>query len=225
MVTLDELANKHNTDKGSQYSGPSKHGYASIYDNYLNKWRSENIRMLEIGVCMERTDGGHSIYMWSDYFEKAKIYTFDIVDMSAHPSITQNDRVFFYKGDQGERNDFTSMYKSFGNENFDFILEDGSHQVNHQMISLGNLFKYVKSGGFYILEDMSIPDKPVCCIRNDETYETIMNFAQTGKITSSHLTEEEILYLQDNVEKIEIHHDCQDAYATAIIFKKVNNYE
>jgi demethylmacrocin O-methyltransferase len=220
MKTLDELANKYNTDKGSQYSGPSRHGYAPIYDEYLNKWKSKNIKMLEVGVCMEGTEGGHSIYMWNEYFENAKIYTFDIVDMSNHPSVSQNDNVFFFKGDQGERNDFISMYQSFGNENFDFILEDGSHEVHHQIISLGHLFKYVKPGGFYILEDMSIPNRPVCCIRNDETYSTISEFAQTGKIQSSYLTEDEIIYLQENVEKIEIHHDCQEAYAVAILIKK-----
>ena len=53
--------------------------------------------MLEIGVCMEGTEGGHSINMWNDYFEKANIYAFDIVDMSKSPSVTENDRVSFLK--------------------------------------------------------------------------------------------------------------------------------
>lgn len=217
---LDMLANKYGTDKGSRYDGPSKHGYASIYENYLHKWKNSPIRMLEVGVCMEFTTGGHSIYMWSEYFPHALLYTFDIVDMSHHPAVTGNHRVSFYQGDQGNRKDFESMYETFGNSDFDFILEDGSHQHEHQMISLAALFKYVKSGGYYILEDMSIPDHPVCCIRNDETYQIISQFKNTGKLVSNHLTEEEIKYLEENISSIEIHHDIQDAYAVTIITKR-----
>jgi hypothetical protein len=88
------------------------------------------------------------------------------------------------------------------------------------MISLGHLFKYLKSGGYYILEDMSIPDHQVCCIRNDETYKAIQNLIDTGKIVSEYITDEERVYLQKNISKIEVFHDIQDAYATAIITKK-----
>lgn len=61
--TLDELANKYGTDKGTEYLGSCRHGYAEMYDPLLSKWRDEPIRMLEVGVCMEGTVGGHSIYM------------------------------------------------------------------------------------------------------------------------------------------------------------------
>jgi hypothetical protein len=219
-ASLDELANKFKTDKGTQYAGDSRHGYAPIYDKYLTKWRTHSIRMLEIGVCMDSTEGGQSIYMWDAYFEKPEIYTFDIVDMSEHEAITRSNHVYFYKGDQSKREDFIAMYTAFGNKDFDFILEDGSHEVEHQIISLGQLFKYVKPGGLYILEDMSIPTRPVCCIRNDETYQTIELFARTGALHSDYLTMEEISYLRENVEKVEIYNDCQEAYATAIITKK-----
>jgi hypothetical protein len=113
-----------------------------------------------------------------------------------------------------------NMYQEYGSTEFDFILEDGSHEHNHQMISLGYLFKYVKSGGYYILEDMSIPEQVVCCIRNDETYKILQQFKETGKIVSEHLLSEEIDYLEKNIKSIEIHHDIQNAYAVAIITKK-----
>lgn len=220
MYTLDELANHYNTDKGTAYPHRSRHGYAPIYDTLLTKWREDPIRMLEIGIKMEGTEGGHSVYMWKDYFEKAFIYTFDIEDMSNHPVIVDNERINFFKGNQGDRIDLQNMYNTFGNIDFDFILEDGSHRHDHQMISLGHLFKYVKSGGYYILEDMSIPGHPVCCIRNDETYKLIDNLRKTGIIDSPELLPEEKEYLQTNISKIEIFADMQNAYATAIITKK-----
>lgn len=218
--TLDDLANKYSTDKGTLYPRGSRHGYAPFYDNILSPIRDKEIRMLEVGICMEYTEGGHSVYMWREYFPNAYIYTFDIVDMSSHPAITNYNNTFFYRGDQGNRKDFEKMYEVFGSEPFDFILEDGSHTTYHQMISLGHLFKYIKSGGIYFLEDISIPGNPVCCIRNDETFNIINEFQKNGHFLTTHITQEEREYLQNNIEKIILFNDIQDAYITAAIYKK-----
>jgi hypothetical protein len=218
--TLDDLANLYSTDKGTKYPNHSVHGYAPIYDQYLTPLRDKSLRMLEVGICMEGSQGGHSVRMWNDYFEKASIYTFDIVDMSTHPYIVEHNNIFFYQGDQSKREDFILMYEKFDNKEFDFILEDGSHVHEHQMISLGHLFQYVKSKGYYILEDMSIPGQQVCCIRNDETYNIIKNFQETGEINSPLITQTEKEYLEANVSKIEIYPDIQNAYVTTIFHKK-----
>lgn len=218
--TLDNLANKYVTDKGTGYPGPSRHGYAPFYDKIVSPNRDEEIRMLEIGICMEGTPGGHSVYMWNEYFSKAKIFTFDCVDMSGHPAITQFDRVSFYCGDQSKRESFESMYDAFGSEQFNYIFEDGSHEHHHQMISFAHLFKYVKSGGVYFLEDASIPEHEVCCIRNDQTYITIKRYLETGEFISEFITDEEKKYLEDNIEKVEMYVDDQDAYVTVAFYKK-----
>lgn len=219
--TLDELANEHNTDKGTAYPRASVHGYAPLYDKILTPLREESIRMLEIGICMEGSEGGHSVRMWRDYFSKAELYTFDIVDMSWIEQAAEfGGRVRFFEGDQGDRESMSNMYKSFGGAPFDFILEDGSHVHDHQMISLGHLFQYVKPGGLYLLEDISIPNHPVCCIRNDQTHNVLTNFINTGKFETELLTAQEREYLEKNIQSIELHSDIQDAYCVAIINKK-----
>ena len=48
-MTLDELAIKYNTDKGTTSGHISTHGYAPFYDEYLKKWKDKSIRLLEIG--------------------------------------------------------------------------------------------------------------------------------------------------------------------------------
>ena len=219
MITLDQIANKHVTDKGTEFSGPSRHGYAPIYETYLSKWRDHPIRLLEVGVCMENTAGGQSIRTWHEYFSQALIYAFDIVDMKMIET-ELGDRVKFYQGDQSSRDDFKEMYKEFGSNQFDFILEDGSHIHQHQIISFASLFEYVKSGGYYILEDVTVKDIPVCCIRNDETFEFITKLKNENIADSEFLTLEEKEYLENNISKIDIQVDVQDAYRTIIIRKK-----
>jgi len=220
IVSLDDLANLYNTDKGTLYPHSTRHGYAPLYDKLLTKWRRDPIRMLEIGICMESTEGGHSVKMWTDYFTKASIYTFDIVDMSQHPSIIGCDRCKFYCGDQGNREHFQNMYSAYGNLEFDFILEDGSHQHHHQMISFAYLFEKISSGGYYILEDISIPNVNNIWVSNDETYLMLREFQKTGKISNIHILPEEKEYLENNIKSIEIHNDIQDVFAVAIITKK-----
>ncbi len=220
LPTLDDLANKYVTDKGTKYPDGSRHGYAPFYDPYLTPMRHEPIRLLEIGVWMECTQGGESVRMWNEYFDKATIHTFDIRNMFEHPAVKDNERVKFFLGDQSNREDFIKMYEEYGSEDFDFILEDGSHRHPHQMISFGHLFKYVKPGGFYILEDMSQPGKPVCCIRNDESLPIIQNLKNTGTIDTPHITVEEKAYIEEHVDRVELFVDVNDAYVTAIIFKK-----
>lgn len=218
MVTLDELAIKHGTDKGTTSGFPSTHGYAPIYESYLSDWRDQEIRLLEIGVCMEFTGGGQSVRMWHDYFPNAEIYTFDIVDMKALETLSH--RIKFYQGDQSSRDSLKSMYHEFGSKSFDFILEDGSHIHHHQIISLGALFPYVKSGGYYILEDVTEEGVPCCCVRNDETLPFIKKLKKQKIADSEFLTAEESKYLLNNISKIEIHPDIQNAYRTIIIHKK-----
>lgn len=220
VVSLDDLANMYNTDKGTLHTGPTKHGYAPIYDKYLTKWRNEPIRMLEIGVCMENTQGGHSVYMWTDYFTKASIYTFDIVDMSQHPAIVGCTRCNFYRGDQGNRGDLANMYSEYGNLEFDFILEDGSHQHIHQVITFAYLFEKISSGGHYILEDMSLPNVNNIYVNNDDTYLMLQEFLKTGKMCNVHILPEEKEYLENNIKSIEIYNDMQNICATAVITKK-----
>ena len=220
LQTLDELANKYKTDKGTAFSGPTKHGYTPFYENFMLPIRHLPIRLLEIGICMEGTEGGHSLNLWLEYFSNASVFTFDIEDMSQHPSIKDNPRVKFFQGDQNNREDFTSMYNSFGNEQFDFIIEDGSHRHDHQMISFGHLFKYVKSGGFYILEDMTIPGQEVFGVRNDETLPALENLRATGKINCSHMLSEEKSYIEENFLSLDIMTDVLGKYATSVIYKK-----
>jgi 23S rRNA U2552 (ribose-2'-O)-methylase RlmE/FtsJ len=219
MVTLDELANKYLTDKGTSFPYRSVHGYAPIYEDYLSKWRDKKIRLLEVGVCMESSEGGHSIRMWHEYFPNASIYAFDIVDMKKLET-ELGDRVKFFMGDQGSKQDIDAAYSTFGSKPFDFILEDGSHLHHHQMISFACLFPYVKSGGYYILEDVTEEGIDACCQRNDDTFRFIKKLKEQNIVSSEFISKEQATYIEKNVKQIDVCPDIKNEYRTIIIHKK-----
>lgn len=219
IPTLDDLANKFETDKGTKYPGGTRHGYSILYDKILSKYRSSPIRMLEVGICMEGTHGGQSVMMWREYFSDAQIYTFDIVDMSDHRCIKEQKDVYFCMGDQSNRYHLDNMYKLFGSTNFDFIIEDGSHKHRDQIISLGKLFQFVKPGGYYFLEDLSVIGEEVCCAKNDESTFFLLDFILNKNIDSPYLLKEEQEYLKDHIDNITLFPDIQNKYAVAVITK------
>jgi hypothetical protein len=58
----------------------------------------------------------------------------------------------------------------------------------------------VKSGGTYFLEDMSIPDHPACCIRNDNSFKVLKKYIETGEFDTDYILLEEKEYLKEIYE-------------------------
>ncbi len=90
-LTLTEIANKFKSDKGTEYF--DKHGYTIIYEMLFSTLKSKPITFLEIGLCIGGPEyGDHlleriptdmpSIRMWTEYFDQARIYGFDINDFT-----------------------------------------------------------------------------------------------------------------------------------------------
>lgn len=161
--SLTELANKYGSDKGTE--GPSRnwtvHNYTDVYEAYLGGLRTESITLLEVGLGIRgdaweaqvahgrNARGGASMQMWHDYFPNARIYGADIHDAS----FLDNDRIRTFRVDQGDRNQLTDMAEQVEG-GFDVIVDDGSHRADHQQITFGVLFPYLKPGGIYIIEDL-----------------------------------------------------------------------
>lgn len=161
-MTLTELANKYNTDKGTN-PAPSMHGYTGVYDLIFSKWRHRGVRLLEIGVVMEGTAGGHSLRMWQDYFSCASIFAMDIVDI-AH---FENDRIRCFKGNAADKGATDRMFEAFESTPFDIIIEDGSHKHGEQVASFENLWRFVAPGGYYVWEDIL---NPLCREQHERLY-------------------------------------------------------
>ena len=96
---------------------------------------------MEIGVCQ-----GHSLKMWRDFFPNARIIGIDI-----NPPVLDIEGCEFYICDQNNPETINTVLKDI---EFDIIIDDGSHVLEHQITSFKTLFDKVKKDGLYIIEDI-----------------------------------------------------------------------
>lgn len=146
MNELTEIANNCRTDKGTDFR--EKHAYTEFYYDYFKKFKNKkDLKILEIGVWH-----GGSLKMFNEFFEhNCEIYAIDI-DYSLNEYT--EDNVHLYTVDQNNKSQIENFLNEIGNIKFDIILDDGSHQLEHQFHSLLYLYKYVKPNGIYVLEDL-----------------------------------------------------------------------
>jgi|TARA_Y100000310_G_C20704363_1_gene833739 cephalosporin hydroxylase len=163
MEELTEIANKYKTDKGThffdKYEGGG-HLYSEIYPYFLESLRDEPIKMFEIGIAK-----GASMLMWAEYFTKAKIVGLDImlslvdeskklgVEGGGWECLDNRDRLDMRQGNQVDEQLLLNIMNDYDNE-FDIIIDDGSHATEHQMKSFEILYKFVKPNGYYVIEDV-----------------------------------------------------------------------
>ena len=144
-MDFNYYCNKNYTDKGDLL--PSGNRYANFYENWFSKLKNSATNICEIGI-----DYGGSLKSYYDFFQNAQIFGLDINDKSLY----NNDRIKTFILDQSKSQDLDSFfnYCKLNNIQFDFILDDGSHDVEHQQLTFGKLFDLIKPQGFYIIEDL-----------------------------------------------------------------------
>lgn len=215
-MTLDEIGLRYETDKSSAF-----HCYLDLYDNHFQSIRYGNNRILEIVIF-----NGDSLRMFSDYFENSEITAFDILDKSQF----NGDRIKVLVGDQSNRD----FLESFEDNYFDVILDDGSHKMQHQQISMGILFKKLKPGGIYVLEDLHTSYKnyietqvhgpDLFGVNDTNSTVDFLNGLKTEGGPNVYLSESEYSYLKENVGSVEIVETVRRAdnnfSVTSIIIKK-----
>jgi len=149
MNKLTLIANRLGIDKGTlpEIQG---HGYTEVYGDLFEPLLGMPIKMMEIGVYDPRFPGG-SIKLWDEYFPDLYFVGMDINPEAK--KFDNDDRTHIFIGDQNSKRDLIECMYCFGDD-FDIIIDDGSHYGEHIIRSFANLFPYVKPGGYYIIEDL-----------------------------------------------------------------------
>lgn len=138
MRSMREIGTETLTDK------VLAHGYERFYEYFLSPLReTRGLNMLEIGFNL-----GGSYKMWLEYFPYGNVYFMEKDFGVKYPQAR-------FTGDQGKVADLSSLLDTKGlRGKLDFIIDDGSHHPEHQMVSFTYLFEHgLKPGGIYIIED------------------------------------------------------------------------
>ena len=127
----------------------------------------------------------------------------------------ENERIKCFVADQRSESQLKDAFKHFKCDTFDFIIDDGQHFQEHQQKSLGMLFPTVKSGGYYIIEDIATQENLVGGHfwgqkkkdASDSTDYIFKEFLNGKKLESRYITESETDYIEENIEDIYLFDD------------------
>jgi demethylmacrocin O-methyltransferase len=128
----------YNTDKFNS-------GLILEYLKMFSSLQDKEIKFLEVGYL-----DGEFLRWFRDNFIRADLYGID-----QHPLISLKDnddlRIKLFQIDQNDSNKLKGFGENFGK--FDIIIDDASHREKETRNTFNCLWKYVKSGGWYIIED------------------------------------------------------------------------
>jgi hypothetical protein len=134
--TMKQISDSVDCDKSTV------HSYDEIYPIFLEQFRNIEFNLFEIGI-----DQGKSFNLWKQYFPLAKIYGMDI----SKSFIDERGEVF--QGDQSDINQLIEVTNKI--DKCKVIIDDGSHVVEHQLLSFYYLFEHIlEDNGVYIIEDI-----------------------------------------------------------------------
>ena len=194
---LTYLADSSGSDKGF-----SKHLYTTIYQEFIDPLKVKHL--LEIGLLChadQRALGGGnkfnkapSLDMWCKYLPNTEIFGFDIQDFTEAEGCWKA----FIQGDQSSRKDLAKILNL--QNSFDVIIDDALHASKHQQITFSYLFKNVKSGGLYIIEDLHY--QPFDESEELKTLDLLKALDWTGSWNSRHALDDEKEYIEKNIDEV-----------------------
>ena len=144
--TLEDLAFYYGTDKSHD-----DHKYVDVYESIFGPLRFSTVNFTEIGVAM-----GQSLQMWHDYFPNAHVWGVDIhplVIKAAKKLFAQQPRVHILAANSKSNVKVPAL--GLAPESMDIVIDDGDHFPPAMERTLLAWWRYVKPGGFYLIEDIA----------------------------------------------------------------------
>lgn len=155
MNSLQEIWDKLNA-KGLGTDKLSVHSYGEVYEQYFAPYRYKKFNLLEIGLF-----NGHSMRLWESYFMVADIHGIDCSDQphgglaDLRPMIKEGKHNIHILDATNE----WELRKAFRGMTFQFIIDDGNHNIISQLHSYEILSQYLTDTGIYFIEDVENIDE------------------------------------------------------------------
>lgn len=150
-ATLDDLGQRHNTDKAAHWLRPdgvhdAAHDYLRHYEKALDHLRGKSFTLLDLGVGFEPNQFA-SAKMWAEFFPEARVVSVDIQDGLQPPP-----GILFEQADLSRIENLLRLASDYRPM---VIIDDASHVWAHQILSFFYLFPSLEPGGVYIWEDLN----------------------------------------------------------------------
>lgn len=120
--------------------------YLEYYDTLFAPLRNRAISMLEIGV-----QNGGSLETWAEYFKSGERFIGCDINPKCYSLEYDDPRISVVIGDVTTSPVFQSIRAI--SQDFDIIIDDGSHVSTDVLNAFVNYFPMVKPGGLYVVED------------------------------------------------------------------------
>ena len=203
--TLDELLYYYGSDKANIFKKTKEkgHGFSEFYTQELSSLRDKEINILEVGSY-----AGASSAAFIKFFKKSSIFCFDV---NISNFIYYSKNIHVYGLDINNEIKLKETLKKICTHNnlnfFDVIIDDGSHNLSDILFSFKILFRYLKMGGIYVMEDFKYPNyynynRNINHIFVDQV---LTKLKEKKIFPSSIFTNEDQNYLQNNIKKINMY--------------------
>ena len=147
---LNEVFIHFATNKGSHFFSDnikhSGHGYDAFYEKLFKENRTKNLNIMEFGI-----HHGDSLAALSSYFPNANIVG---VDKNPFSTNYKSKRIRTLHCDVSSEKNLESL-SNYLNKDYDYIIDDASHNPIHQKLTLFSMFQNLKSGGIFVIEELN----------------------------------------------------------------------
>ena len=168
---LCEIMGRNKSDKGSDNILDSWHNYTTVYYSLFKDICKKELRVFELGLGTNNPNvpsnmgingrPGASLYGWNNFFPNSNIFGADI----DKEILFNTDKIKTFYCDQTNPEIIQDMWNNdLLKEDFDIIIEDGLHKFEANVCFFENSIHKIKSGGYYIIEDIS--NNEICLFEN-----------------------------------------------------------
>ncbi len=201
-LKLDDLFIQFNSDKGSHFiSNQEKiisHNYADFYEKYFLNKKNNKLKILELG-----SHEGKGIAGFYFFFPNSKLVGANINPFQMKFKSERISELYIDVSSKKIIKNFANHFKY----EFDIIIDDASHNLRDILITFSILFKKLKKGGIYVIEDLDQFHvfKELNPYKNELTPKEILNKIKHNKdFQSSFIDDNEKKYLVENIQTINL---------------------
>ena len=195
MGKLCKIMDKANSDKCH------RHNYTNIYEMLFEKYLGKSIDLLEIGLGTNNTDvesnmgssgtPGASHRGWREYFPMAQIYGGDVDGRVLFEEI----RITTFYVDILNNATIDAMFRHFGVESYDIIIDDSYHTVEAQVNFVLRAIPKLKQSGIFVTEDILIEN----CNQFLDNLDSLKNLFKISLVHTDNTTPDSILGIFEKI--------------------------